>query len=95
MAGPFHHNVGCDAQREGVDDEGAAAGVGANQLPLGLDLVSADVALVGGDTDLFIDTGEAAKFLDVAVHRLDLQRAGVSAPDGPSSGRAITGIQAL
>ena len=70
MAGPFHHDVRSDAQGEGVDDEGAAASVGANQLPLGLDLVSADVALVGGDANLFIDAGEAAKFLDVAIHRL-------------------------
>ena len=70
MAGPLHHDVGRDAQGEGVDDEGAAAGVGADELPLGLDLVGADVALVGGDADLFIDAGEAAKFLDVAVHRL-------------------------
>ena len=53
-----------------MDDEGAAAGVGANQLPLGLDLVGADVALVGGDADFLIDTGEYARFLDVAVHRL-------------------------
>ena len=70
VASPFHHDVGRDAQGESVDDEGAAAGVGANQLPLGLDLVGADVALVGCDADFLIDAGEAAKFLDVAVHRL-------------------------
>ena len=70
MAGPFHHDVRGDAEGEGVDDEGAAAGVGADEFPLGLDLVCADVALVGGDTDLLIDTGEFAQFLDVAVHRL-------------------------
>ena len=70
VAGPFHHDVRSDAQGEGVDDEGAAAGVGSDQFPLGLDFVGADVALVGGDTDLFIDTGEAAQFLDVTVHRL-------------------------
>ena len=70
MPGPFHDDVGGDTHGEGVDDEGAAAGVGANEFPLGLDLVGADVALVGGDTDLFIDAGELAQFLDVAVHRL-------------------------
>ena len=70
MAGPFHHDVRSDAQGEGVDDEGAATGVGADELPLGLDLVGADVALVGGDADLLIDAGEAAKLLDIAVHRL-------------------------
>ena len=70
MAGPLHYNVGRDAERQGIDDEGAAAGVGADQFPLGLDLVGADVALVGGDTNLFIDTSEFAQLLDVAVHRL-------------------------
>ena len=70
VAGPFHHDIGRDAQGQGVDDECASAGVGADELPLGLDLVGADVALVGGDADLFIDAGEAAKLLDVAVHRL-------------------------
>ena len=70
MAGPFHHDVRGDAEGEGVDDEGAAASMGADEFPLRLDLVSADVALLGGDTDLFIDTGELAQFLDVAVHRL-------------------------
>ena len=70
MAGPFHHDVRRDAERQGIDDEGAAAGVGADEFPLGMDLVGADVALVGGNTDLFIDTGEFAQLLDVAVHRL-------------------------
>ena len=70
VAGPFHHDVWGDAEGEGVDYVGAAAGVSANQLPLGLNLVGADVALVGGDADLFIDAGEFAQLLDVAVHRL-------------------------
>ncbi len=70
MAGPFHHNVRGDAEGQGVDDKGAAASVGADQLPLGLDLIGADVALVGGDADLLIDTGQLAQFFDVAVHRL-------------------------
>ena len=70
MAGPFHHNVRGDAEGEGIDDEGAAAGVGADEFPLGLDLVGADVALVGCDADLLVDTGQAAQLLDVAVHRL-------------------------
>ena len=70
MAGPFHHDVRGDAQGESINDEGAAAGVGADQFPLGLDLVGADVALVGGDADFLIDTGQLAQLLDVAVHRL-------------------------
>jgi len=44
--------------------------VGADEFPLGLDLVGVDVALVGGDADLIIDTSEFAQLLDVAVHRL-------------------------
>ena len=55
---------------ESVDDEGAATGMGADEFPLGLNLVGADIALVGGNTDLFIDTGELAQLFDVAVHRL-------------------------
>ena len=70
MAGPFHHDVRGDAEGEGVDDEGAAAGVGADEFPLGLDFIGADITLVGGDADLLVDTGEFAQFLDVAVHRL-------------------------
>ena len=58
MTGPFHHDVRDDAKGEGIDDEGAAAGVGADEFPLGLDLIRADVTLVGGDADLLIDTGE-------------------------------------
>ncbi len=41
MAGPLHHDVRGDAEGEGVDDEGAATGMGADELPLGLDLVGA------------------------------------------------------
>lgn len=57
MAGPFHDDVRGDAHGEGVDDEGAATGVGSDEFPLGLDFVGAYVALVGGDADLLIDTG--------------------------------------
>ena len=49
VTGPFHDDIGRDAHGEGIDDKGAATGVGADQFPLGLDLVSVDVALVGGD----------------------------------------------
>ena len=83
MAGPFHHDVGGDAHGQGVDDEGAAAGVGADQFPLGLDLVGADVALVGGDADFLIDTGQTAELFDVAVHRLvGIVRQGLAVPEG-------------
>ena len=36
MAGPFHDDVRGDAEGEGVDDEGAATGVGAGEFPLRL-----------------------------------------------------------
>ena len=51
MASPLHHDVGRDAKGQGVDDEGAATGVGTDEFPLGLDLVGSDVALVGGDAN--------------------------------------------
>ena len=70
MTGPFHHDVRGDAKGEGIDDEGAAAGVGADEFPLRLDLVGSDVALVGGDADFLVYTGQLAQLLDVAVHRL-------------------------
>lgn len=35
VAGPFHDDVGSDAHREGIDDEGAATGVGADEFHLG------------------------------------------------------------
>ena len=60
VAGPFHHNVRRDAQRQGVDDESTAAGVGSDQFPFGMDLVLADVALVGRDADFLVDPGEPA-----------------------------------
>ena len=67
MARPFHHDIRWDAQRQGGDDESATSGVGADQLPLGMDLVSSDISLVGRDADFFIDTGEFAQFLDITV----------------------------
>jgi len=70
VAGPFHDDVRGDAHGKGVDDEGAATGVGADEFPLGLDLVGSDIALVGGNADLLIDTSEFAQLLDIAVHRL-------------------------
>ena len=70
VAGPFHHDVRRDAEGQGVYNESATAGVGADEFPLGLDLVGADVAFVGGDADFLIDAGELAQLLDVAVHRL-------------------------
>ena len=44
--------------------------MGTDEFPLRLDLVGSDVALVGGDADLLIDTGQFAQLFDVAVHRL-------------------------
>ena len=52
MAGPFHHDVRGNAEGQGVDNEGAAAGVGSDQFPLGMDLVGADDFLLGEVDDL-------------------------------------------
>ena len=70
MPSPFHHDVRRDAQGQGGDDESATSGVGADEFPLGMDLVSTDIALVGRNADLLIDAGESAEFLDVPVHSL-------------------------
>ena len=70
VAGPFHHDVGRDAEGEGVYDEGAAAGVGADELMLGVDFIGADVPFISRDSDFFINAGEFAKLLDVPVHGL-------------------------
>jgi len=57
--------------------------MGTDEFPLGLDLVGADVALVGGDANLLIDAGELAQLLDVAVHRLvGIVREGLAVLEG-------------
>ena len=60
MACPFHHDVRRDAQGQCGDDERAAAGMGADQFPLGMDFIGADVALVGCNADFLIDAGESS-----------------------------------
>ena len=84
--------LGGDAHGGGMDDEGAAAGVGADQFPLGLDLVGADVALVGGDTNLFIDTSEFAQLLDIAVHRVGIYDVTWDIVDGDSGAKLSSWI---
>ena len=70
VAGPFHYDIRRDAEGEGVDDEGASAGVGADELMLGVDFIGADVPFISRDSDFFINAGEFAKLLDVPVHGL-------------------------
>ena len=53
MAGPFSHDIRGDVEGQGVYNKGSAAGVGADEFPFGLDLVGADIALVGGDRAQF------------------------------------------
>jgi len=50
--------------------------MGPDQFPFGVDLIGADVPLVGRDADLLVDTGEFTEFLKVAV------RSGLAAPKG-------------
>ena len=68
MPSPFHHDVRRDAQGQGGDDESATAGVGAEEFPLGMAFVRAEVAFVGRDSYLLIDTGESAEFIDITIH---------------------------
>ena len=46
MAGPLHDNIGRDAHGEGVADEGAAAGMGADNGVFGLGFLDALAVLV-------------------------------------------------
>ena len=50
MAGPFHDDVGSDAHGEGIDDEGAATGVGADEFPLGLEVTIAGAKTSGDNS---------------------------------------------
>ena len=70
MAGPFHHDIRWDAKGEGVDDEGAAAGVGADELPFRMNFILAFIAFVGCDANFLINAGKLAQLFDIAVHRL-------------------------
>lgn len=58
MACPLHNDGGRNAAREGVDDESAAAGVGAYKFPLVLDFINALVAFVCSNTLFLINPGE-------------------------------------
>ena len=70
MTCPFHYYIRRNSQGKGGDNEGAAAGVGADEFPHGVDLVFTHVALVGCDADFLIYPGQPAAFLYVAVHSL-------------------------
>ena len=70
MPGPFHYHIRGYSQGKSIDDEGAAAGVGTDELILGIDSVRAYIPFIGGHPDLFINTGQFAKLLDIPVHGL-------------------------
>ncbi len=57
MAGPLHYDIRRDAEGEGVDDEGAAAGVGANEFPFRMNFILALIAFVGCDSDFLVNAG--------------------------------------
>ena len=57
VASPFHHDIRRDAEGEGVDDEGAAAGVGADEFPFRMNLILALIAFVGRDSDFLVNAG--------------------------------------
>ena len=68
MPSPFHHDVQRDSQGQGGDDEGATSGVGADQFPLGMNLVGSDGLLIGCNVYFLTDSGESSQFLDIAIH---------------------------
>ena len=70
VTGPFHDDVGGDAHGQGLDDEGAAAGMGANEFPLGMDGIGSNVSLISGDADGLVDLGQLAEVLQAPVHGL-------------------------
>lgn len=70
MTGPFHDDVGGDAHGEGVADEGAAAGVGAEDGVLGLRLFNALAVLVVNLGDGGVESGQLGQFLQIVVHLL-------------------------
>ena len=63
MASPFHHDVGRDASGEGLDDEGLAAGVGADKGPFRMDFIKTGASLVCGDAYRLVNSGHPAKLL--------------------------------
>ena len=60
VAGPLHYDIRRDAEGEGVDDEGAAAGVGADEFPFRMNFILAFIALVGRDSDFLVNAGKFA-----------------------------------
>ena len=70
VAGPFHYDLWGNAAGEGEADEGAAAGVGADQLPFGVGLAD---SLSAAEIDTgygFVEPAQFTQFLQVAVHPL-------------------------
>ena len=70
MAGPFHYHIGRNSKREGVNDKSAAAGVGTNQFPFGVDRIGPHVSLISGDTDGLVNLGQLAEVFQTPVHSL-------------------------
>ena len=60
VAGPFHHDIRRDAEGEGVDDEGTAAGMGADEFPFRMNFILALIAFVGRDSDFLVNAGKFA-----------------------------------
>lgn len=75
MTGPFHYDLWWDAAGEGEADEGAAAGVGADEVALGVGFLhplSATVAdLDDGRIESYLPLGgdESVKFRKYQVSR--------------------------
>ena len=70
MAGPFHDNLRRDSAGEGKADEGAATGMGADELVLRAGLLHPLSCPHDGSGDGFVDFAELAQILQVLVHPL-------------------------
>ena len=70
VAGELHHNVRSDAIGQGEADEGLAAGVGANEFVLGIDIIVAGAVLVASDGIGRVEAAYLAQILQAAVHVL-------------------------
>ena len=70
MPRPAHYDIRGDAEHQGVADEGAACGMGAQHAPLRDERVDAPSIPVLGHPDQAIEAAQPAEFLELLVHGL-------------------------
>ena len=70
MAGPFHHDLGRDAGGKGKADEGASAGMGADEFVFGFCTLLSFSSPISHAGNRRIELAELAKGLQIIVHLL-------------------------